>query len=193
MSKYFKARPSTLLPNSTLLPKLILSTSLASMLTLTGCQTVSGLFGSDEEAVATISKSDAEYYREAVTALDKGQYLNATTQLTESHLYPTVNTPSKPCLTLCMLNFKAKNTKRRTSAEQFIKLTQTTPSRLRLLCAGCREYAGRAKRFGQLAGLNQAHRDTGYMRLAFGVASSRDSLSKQRVCPRCRPANELHL
>ena len=170
MSKYFKARPFTLLPNSTLLPKLILSTSLAGMLTLTGCQTVSGLFGSDEEAVATASKSDAEYYREAVTALDKGQYLNATTQLTELRtFYPTGQYAEQALLDLMYAQFQSKEYETAAaSAEQFIKLYPNNPQAdYAYYVRGVANMQAGQNALVSLAGLDQAHRDTGYMRLAF--------------------------
>ena len=170
MSKYFKACPSTLLPNSTLLPKLILSTSLAGMLTLTGCQTVSGLFGSDEEAVATASKSDAEYYREAVTALDKGQYLNATTQLTELRtFYPTGQYAEQALLDLMYAQFQSKEYETAAaSAEQFIKLYPNNPQAdYAYYVRGVANMQAGQNALVSLAGLDQAHRDTGYMRLAF--------------------------
>ena len=55
----------------------LIAAMMAATLTVTGCQSVNGLFDRKADTVETAEKTDAAYYQEASEALDKNQNRNA--------------------------------------------------------------------------------------------------------------------
>ena len=79
------------------------------------------------------------------------------------------------------------------SAEQFIKLYPNNPQAdYTYYVRGVANMQAGQNALVSLAGLNQAHGTQAICDLHLAVASSCDSLPKQRVCPDAA-ANELHL
>ncbi|WP_019673392.1 outer membrane protein assembly factor BamD [Psychrobacter lutiphocae] len=149
--------------------KLAVALLTASMLSLTGCQTFKNITGKND-AVATAEKSDAQYYEDAVKAMDKGRYLMAVEQLTELRtFYPTGPYAEQALLDLMYAQFQTKEYELAvTSAEQFIKLY---PRNIQVDYAyyvrGVANMQAGTSSLLSFARMDQAHRDTSYYRLAF--------------------------
>ncbi len=140
------------------------------MLGLSGCQTIKSLTGKDSDAIVTAAKSDAAYYQEAVTAMEKGNYVYATEQLGELRtFYPTGVYAEQALLDLMYSQFQSKEYElAAASAEQFMKLY---PRNIQVDYAyyvrGVANMQAGNSTLLHLAHLKQAHRDTAYLRLAF--------------------------
>ena len=151
--------------------KLALAVLTAGMLSLTGCQTLKNITGDDNEAVASAEKSDAEYYKEAVEAMDKGNYLYATEQLAELRtFYPTGAYAEQALLDLMYSQFQSNEYELAvSSAEQFIKLyPRNNQVDYAYYVRGVANMQAGTSSLLNFAKFNQAHRDTSYYRLAFG-------------------------
>lgn len=156
--------------NTPHMTKLTFAVLTASMLSLSGCQTFKNLTGNDEDAIASAEKSEAKYYQEAMQSMEKGRYIYAAEQLAELRtFYPTGAYAEQALLDLMYSQFQTKEYElAAASAEQFIKLY---PRNIQVDYAyyvrGVANMQAGTSALLSIARLDQAHRDTSYLRLAF--------------------------
>lgn len=158
-------------PNASRKTKLTVALLTAGMLSLTGCQTLKNITGKDSDAVATAEKTDAQYYKEAVDAMDKGRYIYAAEQLSELRtFYPTGAYAEQALLDLMYSQFQSNEYALAvTSAEQFIKLyPRNNQVDYAYYVRGVANMQAGTSSLLNITKLQQAHRDTSYYRLAFG-------------------------
>lgn len=150
--------------------KLTMAVLTAGIFSLTGCQTIKNLTGDGEDAIITAEKTDAEYYADAVRSMEKERYIYASEQLSELRtFYPTGEYAEQALLDLMYTQFKSKEYElAAASAEQFIKLY---PRNIQVDYAyyvrGVANMQAGHSALINIARLEQAHRDTSYLRLAF--------------------------
>ncbi|WP_201543352.1 outer membrane protein assembly factor BamD [Psychrobacter sp. H7-1] len=159
--------------------KLAFAVLTAGLLSLTGCQTLKNITGKDSDTVATAEKTDAQYYQEAVKAMDKGRYIYASEQLTELRtFYPTGAYAEQALLDLMYSQFQTKDYElAATSAEQFIKLYPRNPQvDYAYYVRGVANMHAGTSSLLSIARMQQADRDTSYYRLAF--SNFQDLLSR---------------
>lgn len=161
---------STKRPNKSPMTKLTFAVLTAGMLSLTGCQTFKNITGKSDDAVASAEKSAEQYYQDAIESIEKGRYTYASEQLAELRtFYPTGAYAEQALLDLMYAQFQSKEYElAAASAEQFIKLY---PRNIQVDYAyyvrGVANMQAGNSALLSIAKLNQAHRDTSYLRLAF--------------------------
>ena len=150
--------------------KLSSITLLALSVNLVGCQTFKNLTGGkDVDAVETAEKSEKGYYNEAIAQIDKGRYTQAIEDLTNLRtFYPTGQYAEQALLDMMYAQYESgKFETAAASAEQFINLYPSNPQvSYAYYVRGVANMQGSSEGL-KLFKLNQAERDTAYLRIAF--------------------------
>jgi len=150
--------------------KLSSITLLALSVNLVGCQTFKNLTGAEDvDAVETAEKSEQGYYSDAVAQIDKGRYLQGIEALTNLRtFYPTGQYAEQALLDMMFAQYEAdKYEMAAASAEQFIRLYPSNPQvSYAYYVRGVANMEGSSESL-KLFKLNQAERDTAYLRIAF--------------------------
>ena len=150
--------------------KLSSITLLALSVNLVGCQTFKNLTGGkDVDAVETAEKSEQNYYNDAITQIDKGRYTQAIEDLTNLRtFYPTGQYAEQALLDMMYAQYASgKYEMAAASAEQFINLyPSNTQVSYAYYVRGVANMQGSSEGL-KLFKLNQAERDTAYLRIAF--------------------------
>ena len=150
--------------------KLSSITLLALSVNLVGCQTFKNLTGGkDVDAVATAEKSEQGYYNDAIAQIDKGRYTQAIEDLNNlSTFYPTGQYAEQALLDVMYAQYESgKFEAAAASAEQFISLYPSNPQvSYAYYVRGVANMQGSSEGL-KLFKLNQAERDTAYLRIAF--------------------------
>ena len=150
--------------------KLSSITLLALSVNLVGCQTFKNLTGAkDVEAVETAEKSEQAYYTDAITQIDKGRYIQSVEELTNLRtFYPTGQYAEQALLDMMYAQYQIdKYEAAAASAEQFIRLYPSNPQvSYAYYVRGVANMEGSSEGL-KLFKLNQAERDTAYLRIAF--------------------------
>lgn len=150
--------------------KLSSITLLALSINLVGCQTFKNLTGGkDVDAVETAEKSEQGYYNDAIAQIDKGRYTQAVEDLTNLRtFYPTGQYAEQSLLDMMYAQYASgKYETAAASAEQFIRLYPSNPQvSYAYYVRGVANMQGSSEGL-KLFKLNQAERDTAYLRIAF--------------------------
>src|SRR5690606_16737585 len=150
--------------------KLSSITLLALSVNLVGCQTFKNLTGGkDVDAVATAEKSEQGYYNDAIVQIDKGRYTQAIEDLNNLRtFYPTGQYAEQALLDVMYAQYESgKFEAAAASAEQFISLYPSNPQvSYAYYVRGVANMQGSSEGL-KLFKLNQAERDTAYLRIAF--------------------------
>lgn len=150
--------------------KLSSITLLALSISLVGCQTFKNLTGGkDVDAVETAEKSEQGYYNDAIAQIDKGRYTQAVEDLTNLRtFYPTGQYAEQSLLDMMYAQYASgKYETAAASAEQFIRLYPSNPQvSYAYYVRGVANMQGSSEGL-KLFKLNQAERDTAYLRIAF--------------------------
>ena len=150
--------------------KLSSITLLALSVNLVGCQTFKNLTGGkDVDAVVTAEKSEQAYYNDAIAQIDKGRYTQAIEDLTNLRtFYPTGQYAEQALLDIMYAQYESgKYEMAAASAEQFINLYPSNPQvSYAYYVRGVANMQGSSEGL-KLFKLNQAERDTAYLRIAF--------------------------
>ena len=150
--------------------KLSSITLLALSVNLVGCQTFKNLTGGkDVDAVATAEKSEQGYYNDAIAQIDKGRYTQAIEDLNNLRtFYPTGQYAEQALLDVVYAQYESgKFEAAAASAEQFISLYPSNPQvSYAYYVRGVANMQGSSEGL-KLFKLNQAERDTAYLRIAF--------------------------
>lgn len=150
--------------------KLSSITLLALSVNLVGCQTFKNLTGGkDVDAVATAEKSEQGYYNDAIAQIDKGRYTQAIEDLNNLRtFYPTGQYAEQALLDMMYAQYESgKFEAAAASAEQFISLYPSNPQvSYAYYVRGVANMQGSSEGL-KLFKLNQAERDTAYLRIAF--------------------------
>ena len=150
--------------------KLSSITLLALSINLVGCQTFKNLTGGkDVDAVETAEKSEQRYYNDAIAQIDKGRYTQAIEDLTNLRtFYPTGQYAEQALLDMMYAQYESgKFETAAASAEQFINLYPSNPQvSYAYYVRGVANMQGSSEGL-KLFKLNQAERDTAYLRIAF--------------------------
>ncbi len=150
--------------------KLSSITLLALSINLVGCQTFKNLTGGkDVDAVETAEKSEQGYYNNAIAQIDKGRYTQAVEDLTNLRtFYPTGQYAEQSLLDMMYAQYASgKYETAAASAEQFIRLYPSNPQvSYAYYVRGVANMQGSSEGL-KLFKLNQAERDTAYLRIAF--------------------------
>lgn len=158
-------------------------TLLALSVNLVGCQTFKNLTGKNDDAIVTAEKSEQSYYRDAVTSLDKEHFNAAIEDLTNLRtFYPTGQYAEQALLDTMYAQYEnGKYEDAAASAEQFIRLYPSNPQiSYAYYVRGVANMEGSSDGLN-LFNLNQAERDTAYLRLAF--ANFQELISKYPNSP----------
>ncbi|MEC5210464.1 outer membrane protein assembly factor BamD [Psychrobacter sp. PL15] len=149
--------------------KLSSVTLLALSVNLVGCQTFKNLTSKDVDAVETAEKSEQAYYNDAITQIDKGRYTQAIEDLTNLRtFYPTGIYAEQALLDIMYAQFESGSYETTAgSAEQFISLYPSNPQvSYAYYVRGVANMQGASDGI-QIFKMNQAERDTAYLRIAF--------------------------
>ena len=150
--------------------KLSSITLLALSVNLVGCQTFKNLTGGkDVDAVATAEKSEQGYYNDAIAQIDKGRYTQAIEDLNNLRtFYPTGQYAEQALLDVMYAQYESgKFEAAAASAEHFISLYPSNPQvSYAYYVRGVANMQGSSEGL-KLFKLNQAERDTAYLRIAF--------------------------
>ena len=150
--------------------KLSSITLLALSVNLVGCQTFKNLTGGkDVDAVATAEKSEQGYYNDAIAQIDKGRYTQAIEDLNNLRtFYPTGQYAEQALLDVMYAQYESgKFEAAAASEEQFISLYPSNPQvSYAYYVRGVANMQGSSEGL-KLFKLNQAERDTAYLRIAF--------------------------
>ena len=150
--------------------KLSSITLLALSVNLVGCQTFKNLTGKkDVDAVETAEKSEQGYYNDAIAQIDRGRYNQAIEDLTNLRtFYPTGQYAEQALLDMMYAQYASgKFEMAAASAEQFIRLYPSNPQiSYAYYVRGVANMEGSSEGL-KLFKLNQAERDTAYLRIAF--------------------------
>ena len=150
--------------------KLSSITLLALSVNLVGCQTFKNLTGGkDVDAVATAEKSEQGYYNDAIAQIDKGRYTQAIEDLNNLRtFYPTGQYAEQALLDVMYAQYESGEFEAAAaSAEQFISLYPSNPQvSYAYYVRGVANMQGSSEGL-KLFKLNQAERDTAYLRIAF--------------------------
>jgi len=164
--------------------KLSSITLLALSVNLVGCQTFKNLTGGkDVDAVETAEKSEQNYYNDAITQIDKGRYTQAIEDLTNLRtFYPTGQYAEQALLDMMYAQYASgKYEMAAASAEQFISLYPSNPQvSYAYYVRGVANMQGSSEGL-KLFKLNQAERDTAYLRIAF--ANFQELINKYPTSP----------
>ncbi len=164
--------------------KLSSITLLALSVNLVGCQTFKNLTGAkDVDAVETAEKSEQDYYNDAIAQIDKGRYVQGVEELTNLRtFYPTGQYAEQALLDMMYAQYQSDQYEMAAaSAEQFIRLYPSNPQvSYAYYVRGVANMEGSSESL-KLFKLNQAERDTAYLRIAF--ANFQELISKYPNSP----------
>ncbi|MBH0096537.1 outer membrane protein assembly factor BamD [Psychrobacter sp. NZS113] len=150
--------------------KLSSITLLTLSVSLVGCQTFKNLTGgADVDTVETAQKSEQSYYNDAIEQLDKSHHTQAIEELTNLRtFYPTGQYAEQALLDMMYAQYEGgKYEMAAASAEQFIRLYPSNPQvSYAYYVRGVANMQGSSEGL-KLFKLNQAERDTAYLRIAF--------------------------
>ncbi len=149
--------------------KLSSVTLLALSVNLVGCQTFKNLTNKDVDAVETAEKSEQGYYSDAIAQIDKGRYTQAIEDLTNLRtFYPTGQYAEQALLDVMYAQYSAGDYEiAASSADRFISLYPSNPQvSYAYYVRGVANMEGSSEGI-KLFKLNQAERDTAYLRIAF--------------------------
>lgn len=149
--------------------KLFALSLISASVAMTGCATIKGAVKKDKDVIATAEKSEQDYYQSAQNALAKERYREAIIALTNVRtFYPTGKYAQQALLDLIYAQYQAKDYESVTaSTAEFMRSYPTSPHiDYALYVQGVTNMDGSPKS-GRLIRLNQAERDTSYLRLAF--------------------------
>ncbi|MES1964645.1 outer membrane protein assembly factor BamD [Psychrobacter sp. AH5] len=149
--------------------KLSSITLLSLSVSLVGCQTFKNLTGKDVDAVEKAEKSEQAYYSDAITQIDKGRYNQAIEDLNNLRtFYPTGQYAEQALLDLMYAQYQSGSYElAAASAEQFIRLYPSNPQvSYAYYVRGVANMEGSSEGL-KLFKMNQAERDTSYLRIAF--------------------------
>ncbi|MGP9704574.1 outer membrane protein assembly factor BamD [Psychrobacter sp. AOP31-E1-50] len=151
--------------------KLSSITLLTLSVSLVGCQTFKNLSGGGEEdtAIETAEKSEQSYYNEAIEQIEQGHYNQSIEDLTNLRtFYPTSQYAEQALLDMMYAQYASGEYEMAAaSAEQFIRLYPSNPQiSYAYYVRGVANMEGSSEGF-KLFKLNQAERDTAYLRIAF--------------------------
>lgn len=149
--------------------KLSSITLLALSVNLVGCQTFKNLTSKDDNAVETAEKSEQSYYSDAINDIDKGRYTPAIENLTNLRtFYPTGQYAEQALLDMMYAQYESGQYETAAaSADQFIRLYPSNPQvSYAYYVRGVANMQGSSEGL-QIFKLNQAKRDTAYLRIAF--------------------------
>ncbi len=149
--------------------KLSSVTLLALSINLVGCQTFKNLTNKDVDAVETAEKSEQGYYQDAIAEIDKGRYTQAIADLTNLRtFYPTGKYAEQALLDVIYAQYSAGNYETAaSSADRFISLYPSNPQvSYAYYVRGVANMQGSSEGI-QIFKINQAERDTSYLRIAF--------------------------
>ncbi|MBE0407350.1 outer membrane protein assembly factor BamD [Psychrobacter sp. AOP22-C1-22] len=150
--------------------KLSSITLLALSVNLVGCQTFKNLTGGkDVDAVETAEKSEQSYYNDALAQIEKGRYAQGIEDLTNLRtFYPTGQYAEQALLDMMYAQYESgKYEMAAASAEQFIRLYPSNPqASYAYYVRGVANMQGSSEGL-KLFKMNQAERDTAYLRIAF--------------------------
>lgn len=154
--------------------KLLFLSFISISMGLTGCASIKGAIKKDKEVITTAEKSEQDYYQSAQNALSKERYREAIIALTNVRtFYPTGKYAQQALLDLIYAQYQAKDYESVTaSTAEFMRSYPTSPhADYALYVQGVTNMDGSPKS-GRLIRLNQAERDTSYLRLAFSDFSN---------------------
>ena len=164
--------------------KLSSITLLTLSVSLVGCQTFKNLSGGAEDtAIETAEKSEQSYYNDAIEQLEKAHYNQSIEDLTNLRtFYPTGQYAEQALLDMMYAQYASGEYEMAAaSADQFIRLY---PSNAQISYAyyvrGVANMQGSSEGL-KLFKMNQAKRDTAYLRIAF--ANFQDLISKYPNSP----------
>lgn len=149
--------------------KLSSVTLLALSINLVGCQTFKNLTGKDDDAVETAEKSEQAYYSDAITQIDKGRYTQSIEDLNSLRtFYPTGQYAEQALLDIMYAQYASGNFETAAaSADRFISLYPSNPQvSYAYYVRGVANMEGSSDGL-KIFKLNQAERDTAYLRIAF--------------------------
>lgn len=149
--------------------KLFALSLISASVAMTGCATIKGAVKKDKDVIVTAEKSEQDYYQSAQNALAKERYREAIIALTNVRtFYPTGKYAQQALLDLIYAQYQAKDYESvTTSTAEFMRSYPTSPHiDYALYVQGVTNMDGSPKS-GRLIRLNQAERDTSYLRLAF--------------------------
>ena len=149
--------------------KLSSITLLALSVNLVGCQTFKNLTSKDVDAVEPAEKSEQGYYSDAIAQMDKGRYTQAVENLTNLRtFYPTGPYAEQALLDTMYAQYEAGSYETAaSSADQFIRLYPSNPQiSYAYYVRGVANMQGSSEGIN-LIKVNQAERDTAYLRIAF--------------------------
>lgn len=149
--------------------KLFALSLISASVAMTGCATIKGAVKKDKDVIVTAEKSEQDYYQSAQNALAKERYREAIIALTNVRtFYPTGKYAQQALLDLIYAQYQAKDYESVTaSTAEFMRSYPTSPHiDYALYVQGVTNMDGSPKS-GRLIRLNQAERDTSYLRLAF--------------------------
>lgn len=149
--------------------KLFALSLISASVAMTGCATIKGAVKKDKDVIVTAEKSEQDYYQSAQNALAKERYREAIIALTNVRtFYPTGKYAQQALLDLIYTQYQAKDYESVTaSTAEFMRSYPTSPHiDYALYVQGVTNMDGSPKS-GRLIRLNQAERDTSYLRLAF--------------------------
>lgn len=149
--------------------KLSSITLLALSVNLVGCQTFKNLTNKNVDAVETAEKSEQGYYNDAIAQIDKARYTQAIEDLTNLRtFYPTGQYAEQALLDMMYAQYESgKFELAAASADQFIGLYPSNPQvSYAYYVRGVANMQGSSEGL-KLFKLNQAERDTAYLRIAF--------------------------
>ena len=163
--------------------KLSSITLLALSVNLVGCQTFKNLTSKDVDAVETAEKSEQGYYSDAIAQMDKGRYTQAVENLTNLRtFYPTGQYAEQALLDMMYAQYENGSFElAAANAEQFIRLYPSNPQvSYAYYVRGVANMQGSSEGL-KLFKLNQAERDTAYLRIAF--ANFQELINKYQNSP----------
>ena len=149
--------------------KLSSVTLLALSVNLVGCQTFKNLTNKGDDAVETAEKSEQAYYNDAIAQIDKGRYTQAIEDLTNLRtFYPTGQYAEQALLDTMYAQYASGNYETAAaSADRFINLYPSNPQvSYAYYVRGVANMQGSSEGI-KLFKINQARRDTSYLRIAF--------------------------
>ena len=164
--------------------KLSSITLLTLSVSLVGCQTFKNLTGGDDvNAVETAEKSEQAYYSDAIAEIDKGRNNPAIENLTNLRtFYPTGQYAEQALLDMMYAQYENGSFElAAANAEQFIRLYPSNPQvSYAYYVRGVANMEGSSEDL-KLFKMNQAKRDTSYLRIAF--ANFQELINKYPTSP----------
>ena len=164
--------------------KLSSITLLTLSVSLVGCQTFKNLTGGDDvNAVETAEKSEQAYYSDAIAEIDKGRNNPAIENLTNLRtFYPTGQYAEQALLDMMYAQYENGSFElAAANAEQFIRLYPSNPQvSYAYYVRGVANMEGSSEGL-KLFKMNQAKRDTSYLRIAF--ANFQELINKYPTSP----------